>query len=280
MTHDDVHALASEYVLGQLDEVTRARVAAHLGSCPACADELRQVAQALDAVGRSVPEVDPPASLRDRVAGIPARVPQLAAAPPNAPDNSQLARRSSGGAKVGAVPWFAAVAASLIAAVATWQALSARAEVQRLKQELVDMQVRAGDAQVARATLQQQVDEFAKVAEVLRSSDVVYYALAGSGGAAGAHARAYVTHKNGMVFTAEGLPALPAGRVYQLWVIVAAKPVSVGTFSPDANGRVQAVMATPDIAAMPATVAVTLEPTGGLPQPSTTPILVGSATTQ
>ena len=32
MTHDDVHALASEYVLGQLDEVTRARVAV-VGGC-------------------------------------------------------------------------------------------------------------------------------------------------------------------------------------------------------------------------------------------------------
>jgi len=124
------------------------------------------------------------------------------------------------------------------------------------------------------------IREFAKLAGVLRASDVVFYALAGSGGAANAHARAYVTHKNGMVFAAEGLPALPAGKVYQLWVIVASKAVSVGTFSPDANGRVQAVMPTPDIAAMPGTVAVTLEPTGGLPQPSTTPILVGNATPQ
>ena len=278
MTHDDVQALASEYVLGLLDEVTRARVAAHLASCPACVDEVRQVAQAMDAMGRSVPEVDPPASLRERVAAIPARVPQLAAASPTAGDNPQLARHRSEGAKVSPAPWFAAVAASLIAAVATWQAISARAEVQRLKQELAEMQVMAGQTQVARASLQQQVDEFTKMAGVLRSSDVVHYALAGSGGAANAHARAYVTHKNGMVFTAEGLPALPAGKVYQLWVIVAAKPVSVGTFSPDANGRVQAVMATPDIAAMPAALAVTLEPTGGLPQPTLPPLLVGTAT--
>ncbi len=115
---------------------------------------------------------------------------------------------------------------------------------------------------------------------VLRASDVAFYSLAGSGGAVNAHARAYVTHKNGMVFTAEGLPALPAGKVYQLWVIVASKPVSVGIFSPDADGRVNAVMNTPDISLMPAAVAVTLEPAGGLLQPSTTPILVGSATPQ
>ena len=273
MTHDDVHALASDYVLGLVDEVTRARVASHLASCPACTDEVRQVAQTMDAVGRSVPEVDPPASLRDRIATIPARVPQLAAETSPAPSGAQVVRRPASRP----APWFAAVAASIVAAVATWQAFSARAEVQRLKQELVDMQVRAGDAQVARATLQEQVDEFTRTMDVLRSSDLISYSLAGSGAAANAHARAYVTHKNGMVFTAEGLPALPAGRIYQLWVIVGGKPVSAGLLSPDANGRVLAVTSTPDIPAMPAIVAVTLEPAGGLPQPSTTPILVGTA---
>ncbi len=280
MTHDDVHALAPDYVLGLLDDVTRARVAAHLGSCPSCTDEVRQVAQAMDAVGRSVPEVDPPASLRERIAAIPPRVSQVAAVSPGVHVDPPRARRSAEAAKVGPAPWFAAVAASLIATVATWQAVSARAEVQRLKEELAQMQVSVGQAQIARASLQQQVDEFTRMAGVLRASDVVFYSLAGSGGAANAHARAYVTHKNGMVFTADGLPALPADKTYQLWVIVAGKPVSVGTFSPDANGRVQAILATPDIAAMPGAVAVTLEPAGGLPQPSTTPILVGAAVPQ
>lgn len=269
MTHDDVHALASEYVLGALDEVTRGRMAAHLASCPACVEEVRQVALAMDAMGRSVPEVVPPAPLRDRIAGIPAHVTQLAAAP------ATVVRPAARPA-----PWFAAIAASLVAAVATWQAVGARAEIQRLRQELAQMQVMAGEARVARASLEEQVSEFSKLAGVLRASDLVSYSLAGSGGAVNAHARAYVTQRNGMVFTADGLPALPAGKVYQLWVIVAAKPVSVGTFSPDANGRVQAVMVTPNIAAMPAAVAVTLEPTGGLPQPSTTPILVGTAVPQ
>lgn len=275
MTHDDVHALASEYVLGHLDEVTRARVAAHLTSCAACAQEIREVSQAMDALGRSVPEVAPPASLRDRIAAIPARVPQVAAAAPAAPGPAAVVHPSSRPA-----PWFAAIAASLVAAVAMWQAIGARAEVERLKQELAQMQVMAGEAQVARVSLQEQISEFSKLAGVLRASDLVSYSLTGSGGAANAHARAYVTHKNGMVFTADGLPALPAGKVYQLWVIVAAKPVSVGTFSPRPDGSVQTVMATPDIAVMPGAVAVTLEPTGGLAQPSSAPILVGTAIPQ
>ena len=84
MTHDEVHALASEYVLGVLDDVTRARVVAHLATCPACVEELREVLKAMDALGRSVPEVEPPASLRERIATIPASVHQLPAAAPGA----------------------------------------------------------------------------------------------------------------------------------------------------------------------------------------------------
>jgi anti-sigma-K factor RskA len=272
MTHEDVQALASEYVLGSLDEVTRARVTAHLSSCGACADEIREVAQAMDAMGRSVPEAEPTASLRERITAIPARVPQL---PVAARVTAPVTRRSSR-----QVSWFATVAASLVAVVATWQAFGARAEVQRLRRELADLELKVGDSLVARASLQKQVDEFAKLAEVLRSSDLVSYSLAGSGTAANAHARAYVTAKNGMVFTAEGLPALAPGRTYQLWVIGASGPVSVGLFAPDANGRVQAVMVTPDIGAMPAAVAVSLEPAGGSPQPSTTPIMAGTPSTQ
>jgi anti-sigma-K factor RskA len=275
MTHDEVQALASEYVLGALDEVTRGRVAAHLSSCQACAADFRQVAQVLDGIGRSVPDVAPPASLRERIAGIPGRAPQIPARAGAGRVPSAAIRTAPRGA-----PWFAAIAASLVAAVAMWQAFGARAEIQRLRRELAQMQVMVGEGQVARASLQEQVDEFTRLAGVLRASDVVTYSLAGSGTAASAKARAYVTHKNGMAFYAEGLPSLPAGKVYQLWVIVGSTPVSAGTFSPDANGRVQTVVATPDIAALPGIVAVTLEPAGGLPKPSTDPILVGTAIPQ
>ena len=53
MTHEEVHALASEYVLGLVDDVTRARVAAHLATCQACVEEVRQISQAMDALGRA-----------------------------------------------------------------------------------------------------------------------------------------------------------------------------------------------------------------------------------
>ncbi len=271
MTHEDVQASAPEYLLGSLDEVTRARVAAHLVDCAECRHELSDVARTLDALARSVPDVDPPASLRDRITAIPLTVAQAAA--PQAP--ARVPQRPA----PRMAPWFAAVAAGLVAVIAVWQAVSARAEIDQLRQELADARAVSADTLIANASLTQQVDEFTRQTNVLRAADVVFYALTSQPGAPDGvvGARAYVTQQRGLVFTAESLPALPAGKIYQLWVIVDAKAVSVGLFSPDAAGRVHTVLSTPTIAAMPGAVAVTIEPAGGMLQPSTAPILVGTA---
>lgn len=60
--------------------------------------------------------------------------------------------------------------------------------------------------------------------------------------------------------------AADAGRVYQLWQIVGGKPASLGVF--DGQGiEIKGLEAG-------ATIAVSVEPTGGSEQPTTTPILV------
>ncbi len=266
MTHQDVYELAPEYVLGTLDEVSSSRVLSHLSGCPACRAEVAAVSQTFDAMGRSVPDAEPPASLRDRIVAIPASQTQrpgvVAAAPVASTSFLTMAMR---------------IAAVAVLAVVLWQWAAARQEVDQLRQRVAELQANSSDLLVAKASLEDQVRTVTHQTEVLRASDTVTYDLAAQPLAPGAHARAYVSHKLGMVFTAEGLPAVPAGKVYQLWVIVDAKPVSVGVFTPDANGRVHAVMNTPAIAAMPGTVAVTLEPAGGLPQPSGAIYLAGNA---
>lgn len=266
MTHQDVYELAPEYVLGTLDDVTRARVLAHLSGCPACRAEVAAVSQTFDAIGRSVDAAEPPSALRTRILAIPEAETQrpglAAAAPVISMSAMSVAMR------------FAAVA---VLAVALWQWSAARQEVAALRDRVAELQAETRDLLVARASLEEQVQTVTHQAQVLRASDMLTYSLTAHEPARGAHARAYVSHKDGMVFTAEGLPALPAGKVYQLWVIVNAKPVSVGVFTPDATGRVHAVMDTPPISVMPASVAVTLEPTGGLPQPSGAVYLAGAA---
>jgi anti-sigma-K factor RskA len=75
-------------------------------------------------------------------------------------------------------------------------------------------------------------------------------------------------------FYASNLPALPAGKTYQLWVITD-KLVSAGVFSLDRGrkGRVM-IQSVPDVATIKK-FAVSLEPAGGKPQPTGAVYLVG-----
>nr|MDQ3071399.1 anti-sigma factor [Acidobacteriota bacterium] len=109
---------------------------------------------------------------------------------------------------------------------------------------------------------------------VLRAPDLIQFTLRGEP-AQPALARAFWSHRHGMIFTAEGLGALPSGRTYQLWVISKGTPISAGTFE-IAGGQARVVVATPASLTQVDAIAVTIEPAGGLSAPSTTPILVGT----
>jgi hypothetical protein len=81
-------------------------------------------------------------------------------------------------------------------------------------------------------------------------------------------------------FIAHKLPPLQAGRTYQLWLVTDAKKISAGTFgiSPSGDAFVQATYPL-DSGTLKA-VAVTEEPAGGSPQPTSAMVVVGTATTQ
>ena len=83
--------------------------------------------------------------------------------------------------------------------------------------------------------------------------------------------------KRRLVVHAFRLPPAPAGRVYQLWLLPKkGNPIASQTFNTegDGHGLVESVTVPEgeDIAGF----ALTLEPAGGSPQPTTTPILYGA----
>ncbi len=85
---------------------------------------------------------------------------------------------------------------------------------------------------------------------------------------------------NKWTFIAHSMPALGAGRTYQLWLVTAGQKISAGTFTVTAGGDalVQAVYAL-DPNALKA-VAVTEEPAGGVPQPTGAMVVVGTVGAQ
>jgi len=81
-----------------------------------------------------------------------------------------------------------------------------------------------------------------------------------------------------MVFYASQLPALPANRVWQLWLVRSSGTAiaSAGTFVADAGKRGFVAFRDPALLGGVTAMAVTDEPTGGSPQPTGHKWLIGS----
>lgn len=91
--------------------------------------------------------------------------------------------------------------------------------------------------------------------------------------------RAYWQQTAGLVLAAGKMPSPPGDFTYQLWILPKkGNPVSAGTFKPGAQGSVVYHTVPSTQIAGAASLAVTVEPSGGSPQPTTTPIWVGPIT--
>ena len=80
-----------------------------------------------------------------------------------------------------------------------------------------------------------------------------------------------------MLFFANDLPALPGGRVYQLWLIRDKSPaiVSAGVFEAEATMSAQVEFAQGDLVQGITAIAVTDEPVGGSASPTGHKLLAG-----
>jgi anti-sigma-K factor RskA len=88
-----------------------------------------------------------------------------------------------------------------------------------------------------------------------------------------AKGRVFVSPGKGVVLIAAHLPPLDANKTFELWVIPAqGNPIPGGTFRSGADST--AVYVRPGAIANAAAIAVSVEPAGGSPQPTSTPFIV------
>lgn len=253
MTAHEWQEQAAPYALGVLSPEERRAFEAHLAGCDACRADVRAYTEVAAALAHAAPTAEPPGALRDRVLTEARRVRPIGA-------GTRTARRAL-------LPWLATAAALLLAvggAVATWRLM---ARVHDLERGLAARDsVHAADS-VALA--------------LLTGPDVNVVSLAGTNRAPSA--RIVWNHTlNRFVVFAFDLPAAPAGRTYQLWAIAKGHaPLSMGTFNTDAQGRARVVLTVDrEIAALGFVdnCGLTEEPSGGSPQPTETPRLLGAWT--
>jgi hypothetical protein len=88
-----------------------------------------------------------------------------------------------------------------------------------------------------------------------------------------ARGRFFVSPRRGIVLIASNLPPIAADRTFQMWVLPqSGKPIPAGTFHGGREGT--AIYVRPGPLPSAAALAVTVEPSGGSPQPTTTPFIV------
>jgi anti-sigma-K factor RskA len=88
-----------------------------------------------------------------------------------------------------------------------------------------------------------------------------------------ARGRVFVSADKGVVFIGANMPRLEPGKTFELWVIPAkGNPVPKGIFQSQSDATAVFVQRGPVENA--AAIAVTVEPEGGSPQPTTTPFIV------
>lgn len=249
--HEELVALAA---LGPLSGEEGAEYARLLEEgCSECERLVPELSLAATALAASAPRLEPRPGLRDEI---------LASIGPSRPS----ARRSSPVAA-----WAFAAAAALLFAIVLYDDARLRREREELRSQNSAL---AGRLESSRTELSRRDLR----ARVLESDDVRMLFLGGQGPQPKARGRVFWSEgaKRG-VLVAGNLAPLPPDRQYQLWVFVEGKPVDAGVFDADAEGR--ALFESKDLAQIRSAenFAVTVEPRGGLSQPSGPIVLLGTS---
>jgi anti-sigma-K factor RskA len=247
----DLHTLAGAYALDAVPDADRARFERHLAHCDACIQEIRGLREATARLGASA-AVRPRAELKEQALRAIAQTRQL---PPLTRDTQRGWRGRPAGrnavSRLRQRPWLPRLATGLAAGflvVAVTMGAFAMGAQHRVDQD----QVR-GHA----------------IAAVLNASDVIMLtARVTTGGSATVLES---RHEHSLVFTASGLPALPAAKNYELWLMSPGGPRPAGML-PRARAGMIGPMVVSGLAAGDR-MGLTVEPAGGSARPTSAPIL-------
>ena len=248
--------LLPAYALGAVDGEDLREMEAHLATgCAECRRQLDLWQGDLEELAASVEPVAPSDMARRRVQ-------KLAGAPASRPRSPRW-------------PAIVAAASLLIAAWAGWRQARLGEELERLgaERDRLAQQVSGLDQQLGLARAE--ANRMAESLAIITSPGSRAIVLAGLGPSPNAKGHTFVNPERGKaVFYAFDLPALTPDKTYQLWWIEGGKPVSAGVFQVDERGTGSVRVERAPTGATDAW-AVTVEPAGGVPQPTGEMVLKG-----
>ena len=271
--HDQFAEAAAAYVLGVLEPAEREAFGAHLGECEMCRADVEAFRRVAASIGATVSRVPPPAELKSSVI---ARATSGARPFERPVVTSPPSPRSS--------IWLAAAASLALHAGVGFYAWSLHARLGESRQVAADASVRAETLRSQLAAARGESARASRILEVLTAPDVVRVVLTSTNAGSPGQGLGYWSPSKGVWFAADGLPVPAAGRAYQLWVVLPnRKPLSAGLLAVDARGqgRMLSINGTsvPVAKSSPITLAITDEPAGGSPGPTTPILIAGRAKT-
>lgn len=224
------------YVLGALEPEERAQIDAHLAEgCEHCLAKLQEANRLAAAMTGITEQVKPPQQLRARV---------LASVTP-------AKRRSN------LVYLFVGLAAACLAMIvlAIWTGREAADE----REEIAQIRAERNDLRSALELMSRPETRAVQFGNIQNAP----------------HGRVFVSGNGRVVFVGTGLPTLPSGKSYELWIIpTKGAPQPAGVFQPDSQGGVLDIAKANGNIQDAAAVAVSIEPLQGSMSPTSTPFLV------
>jgi len=237
MNHVRFEELKDAFVLGALPEEERREFEEYLAAHPERQAEIDELSTVAGLLALSPQEQDPPPRLRRNIMSVVEAEAQRPAAGPWAWFAGTRELLSVRNLALGA-------AALLVIGLFSWN-MVLQGEVQDLQGQIENRQ----DSPVSRMV-----------------------ALEGSGTAQRVQAEVMILEEDRAVLMVEDMPPAPENRTYQVWVIKGDDPQPSVLFEPREE-LVAAVVEDPLDEAD--AIAVTVEPEGGSPQPTTDPMLIG-----
>ena len=235
MDHERFDELKDAFVLGALPDEERREFEEYLAEHPERQAEIDELSTVAGLLALSPQEQEPPPELRRRIMGLV----EAEADRPHVESRSGLARMRE---FLGVRGLALGAAAMLVIGLFSWNLI--------LQGEIRDLQEQAQRPQTPQ--------------------DSRMVELKGPGVAHGARAEVMILHNERAVLMAEDMPPVPENKTLQIWVIKDDVPKPGGLFEPKDEEVIVVVEAPLDGADA---IAISVEPDGGSPEPTTDPML-------
>lgn len=255
MDHKIAFELLESYVFGTLDDAERAAVEAHLrAGCAECSSRLRDVSELSVHLARAVPQAAPPARVKERLF-----------------DRVRTTHHPGKAVNRGRVrlAWSVAAVASVAALGFAWQGITLQRELAVTNRLLASTIADTGRLRTEISQYRAEVEKY-KDAMMLGEPGVRFVSLDPMEGPRDVFG-SVVTKPDksaGMLYVYR-FPMAPEGKEYQLWGLRdGLPPVSLGMFSVHPDGTAMLNMKSIPESTHIVGFSVTIEPKGGMPQPT------------